>query len=75
VAVEALLWLYLGAVGLGLLHGLEPGHGWPVAAAWALARPARWRAGVLAATVIGLGPTRRHSRSSPGALAAAIVWG
>ena len=75
MAVEPLLWLYLGAVGLGLLHGLEPGHGRPVAAACALARQARWRAGVFAAGGIGLGPTRRHSRSSPGALAAAIVWG
>jgi len=55
MAVEPLVGLYFGAVGLGLLHGLEPGHGWPVAAAWALARPARWRAGVFAAGVIGLG--------------------
>jgi len=47
--------LFLGATGLGLLHGLEPGHGWPVAAAWAVARPAKWRAGALAAIVIGIG--------------------
>ena len=52
---EATLGLFLGAAGLGLLHGIEPGHGWPVAAAWALARPAHWRAGILAATTIGVG--------------------
>lgn len=47
--------LFLGALGLGLLHGIEPGHGWPVAAAWASARRRPWQAGVLAATIIGLG--------------------
>lgn len=55
MAVETSVGLFLGAAGLGLLHGIEPGHGWPVAAAWALARPARWRAGLLAAIVIGTG--------------------
>ena len=52
---EGVIGLFLGAIGLGLLHGMEPGHGWPVAAAWASARRGRWRAGVLAATIIGLG--------------------
>ena len=52
---ETSLGLFLGAAGLGLLHGVEPGHGWPVAAAWALARPASKRAGILAATIIGVG--------------------
>jgi len=55
MALETTLGLFLGATGLGLLHGIEPGHGWPVAAAWALARRAHWRAGVLAAVVIGVG--------------------
>ena len=55
MALNTTLGLFLGATGLGLLHGIEPGHGWPVAAAWALARPAHWRAGVVAATVIGIG--------------------
>lgn len=53
--IEGLAALYLGAIGLGLLHGIEPGHGWPVAAAWALARPHPRRSGVLAATIIGVG--------------------
>ncbi len=52
---EGVTGLFLGAAGLGLLHGMEPGHGWPVAAAWASARRGRWGAGVLAASVIGLG--------------------
>lgn len=50
-----LVGLFAGAAGLGLLHGAEPGHGWPVAASWAAARARRWRAGVLAAVVIGGG--------------------
>ncbi len=53
--IEGLAALYLGAIGLGLLHGIEPGHGWPVAAGWALARERQWASGVLAATVIGVG--------------------
>ena len=53
--IEGLAALYLGAIGLGLLHGIEPGHGWPVAAGWALARKRPWASGVLAATVIGVG--------------------
>jgi ABC-type nickel/cobalt efflux system permease component RcnA len=52
---DTLIGLFAGAAGLGVLHGAEPGHGWPVAAAWALARRAPRTAGVLAATVIGLG--------------------
>lgn len=53
--IEGLAALYLGAIGLGLLHGIEPGHGWPVAAAWALAQAHPRRSGVLAATIIGVG--------------------
>lgn len=55
MTIETTVGLFLGASGLGLLHGIEPGHGWPVAAAWALARPGKWRSGVLAACVIGIG--------------------
>lgn len=55
MTLHELVGLFGGVTGLGLLHGLEPGHGWPVAAAWALARPHPWRSGVLAATVIGVG--------------------
>lgn len=55
MTLHELLGLFGGVTGLGLLHGLEPGHGWPVAAAWALARRRPWRSGVLAAVVIGIG--------------------
>ncbi|MDZ7829322.1 MAG: hypothetical protein U5K33_07500 [Halofilum sp. (in: g-proteobacteria)] len=55
MAVETTIGLFLATTGLGLLHGIEPGHGWPVAAAWALARPGKWRNGVVAALVIGIG--------------------
>lgn len=55
MTLETTIGLFLGAGGLGLLHGIEPGHGWPVAAAWALARPGKWRNGIVAASVIGIG--------------------
>lgn len=45
----------VGAVGLGLLHGAEPGHGWPVAATYALEKPNKWLAGFAASTVLGVG--------------------
>jgi len=47
--------LLLGAVALGAVHGVEPGHGWPVAATYALDRSHTWLAGLTAGTVIGLG--------------------
>jgi len=37
---------------MGLLHGLEPGHGWLVAALLALKRPKPFRYGLLAAAMI-----------------------
>jgi nickel/cobalt exporter len=45
----------LGAVGLGLLHGAEPGHGWPVAATYALEKPNKWLSGFAASFVLGVG--------------------
>jgi nickel/cobalt exporter len=44
-----------GAIGLGLVHGAEPGHGWPVAATYALDRPNKWLSGLAASTVLGIG--------------------
>ncbi|HUP21059.1 MAG TPA: hypothetical protein VM778_14065 [Gemmatimonadota bacterium] len=41
------------AAALGILHGLEPGHGWPVAAVYALARRRRWLSGTAAGAIIG----------------------
>jgi ABC-type nickel/cobalt efflux system permease component RcnA len=40
------------AVSLGLLHGVEPGHGWLVAAAFALRHPNRWWYGGWAAAIL-----------------------
>ena len=47
--------LYLGAVVLGVLHGAEPGHGWPIAASYALDRPNRWLHGFAASVLLGVG--------------------
>ncbi len=47
--------VFAGAIGLGLLHGLEPGHGWPLAASYALARTDRWAAGLAASVILGVG--------------------
>lgn len=52
---EGLSAIFTGAIGLGLLHGIEPGHGWPIAASYALARPRPYASGALAGAVIGLG--------------------
>jgi cytochrome c biogenesis protein CcdA len=47
--------LYAAVATLGLVHGAEPGHGWPVAAAYALDREHRLASGLLASVVIGVG--------------------
>ncbi len=39
----------------GLIHGAEPGHGWPVAAAYAFNRPNTWASGLAAGFIIGIG--------------------
>lgn len=47
--------LLLGAVALGAVHGIEPGHGWPVAASYALNQANRWLYGLAASLIIGVG--------------------
>jgi nickel/cobalt exporter len=47
--------LMLGAVALGAVHGIEPGHGWPVAASYALDKANKWLHGFLASLIIGVG--------------------
>ncbi|QKY17216.1 hypothetical protein [Halorubrum sp. CBA1229] len=47
--------LLLGAVALGAVHGVEPGHGWPVAASYALDRTHTWTYGLAASLIIGVG--------------------
>ncbi|SFL27843.1 hypothetical protein SAMN04487950_3204 [Halogranum rubrum] len=47
--------LFLGAIALGAVHGVEPGHGWPIAASYALDRSNKWLAGLAAGLVLGVG--------------------
>ncbi|MXR42018.1 hypothetical protein GRX01_11805 [Halobaculum sp. WSA2] len=47
--------LLAGSLALGALHGAEPGHGWPIAAAYAFDRANAWLAGLAAGLVIGIG--------------------
>ncbi|SNZ15240.1 hypothetical protein SAMN06269185_2429 [Natronoarchaeum philippinense] len=49
------LGLFLGAVALGAVHGIEPGHGWPVAASYALDQTNKWVYGFAASFILGLG--------------------
>ncbi|WP_181693023.1 hypothetical protein [Natronomonas sp. LN261] len=47
--------LLLGSVALGAIHGIEPGHGWPVAASYALDQTNKWLYGFAASFIIGVG--------------------
>ncbi|QCS41980.1 hypothetical protein [Natrinema versiforme] len=49
------LGLLLGAVALGAVHGIEPGHGWPVAASYALDQTNKWAYGFAASFILGVG--------------------
>lgn len=58
-----------GVVTIGIIHGVLPDHGWPIAAAYALARRRKWLAGIVAGLVLGIG----HLVSSI-ALVLAYFW-
>lgn len=45
----------IGAIALGAVHGIEPGHGWPVAASYALDQTNKWVYGFAASLIIGVG--------------------
>lgn len=47
--------LIAGVIGIGLVHGVLPDHGWPIAATYALRQRRRFTAGAIAAMVIGVG--------------------
>ncbi|MFW5963472.1 MAG: hypothetical protein ACOCQM_01305 [Natronomonas sp.] len=49
------LGLLFGAVALGAVHGVEPGHGWPVAASYALDQRHKWVHGFAASLLLGIG--------------------
>ena len=61
--------LYAAVAAIGLIHGAEPGHGWPVAAAYALNRSRTRSAGLVAGLVIGVG----HLISSIAVVAAFLL--
>lgn len=63
------LTLVTSVVVIGLIHGAEPGHGWPVAATYALDKQSRWLAGLVAGLVIGVG----HLVSSIAVVAAFLL--
>ncbi|MBK8231254.1 MAG: hypothetical protein IPK72_11820 [Candidatus Eisenbacteria bacterium] len=44
--------IYMTAISIGMLHGVEPGHGWPIAAVFALNHRRRWWYGVWAAIIL-----------------------
>ncbi|ACV46822.1 MULTISPECIES: hypothetical protein [Halomicrobium] len=47
--------LLIGAIALGAIHGIEPGHGWPVAASYALDQTNKWAYGFAASLILGVG--------------------
>ncbi|QAU13384.1 hypothetical protein EKH57_12035 [Halorubrum sp. BOL3-1] len=47
--------LFLGTIALGAVHGIEPGHGWPIAASYALDQTNKWVYGFAASLIIGVG--------------------
>ena len=49
------LGLLIGAVALGAVHGIEPGHGWPIAASYALDQTNKWLYGFAASFILGVG--------------------
>ena len=49
------LGLLIGAIALGAVHGVEPGHGWPVAASYALDQTNKWLYGFAASFILGVG--------------------
>ena len=63
------LGLTASVIALGVVHGVLPDHGWPIAATYALEKPHKWVSGTIAALVLGVG----HLVSSV-ALVLAYFW-
>ena len=61
--------VYIGVSTLGLLHGLEPGHGWPVAVLYSVRKKNSVLSAILSAGVIGTG----HLISSVAVVAAFVL--
>ena len=47
-----MVYFYLGAAVIGLIHGLEPGHGWPVAVYYSLNKTNRIMHGIISSSII-----------------------
>ena len=43
---------YLAVITIGLIHGLEPGHGWPVAALLTITSEKRYAYGTAASAIL-----------------------
>jgi len=54
LSLEGTASIYVTAVPIGMLHGVEPGHGWPVAAVFALRQRKRWWYGFWAAVILAV---------------------
>jgi nickel/cobalt exporter len=52
---NGVLGLALGASALGLTHGLAPGHGWAIAASYALDKQNKWFYGAASSLILGIG--------------------
>lgn len=61
--------LVLGVIAIGLIHGVLPDHGWPIAATYGLNRSRTWLYGTVAGLILGIG----HLISSV-ALVLAYFW-
>ncbi|OGO23248.1 MAG: hypothetical protein A2Z28_00750 [Chloroflexi bacterium RBG_16_51_9] len=47
--------MYIGVIMIGLLHGLEPGHGWPVAVMYSMQKRNPVLSGAVSSSIIGMG--------------------
>ena len=47
--------VYIGVIMIGLLHGLEPGHGWPVAVMYSVQKRNPVFSGAVSSSIIGMG--------------------
>jgi len=60
---------YIGVVIIGLLHGFEPGHGWPVAVLYSMRRKNAIFSGIVSSFIIGVG----HLASSVAVVVAYVL--
>ena len=50
-----LIWLFVGAIVLGTVHGILPDHGWPVAAMYSLNQERSYLHGFISGFILGFG--------------------